>query len=43
MRVLGQRYPVEALEEAPAEGFMSGHPNMPEFEFDADGVGAIIA
>jgi mono/diheme cytochrome c family protein len=42
-RSLGQRYPVETLEEALAEGFMSGHPDMPEFEFDADDVGAIIA
>jgi len=25
------------------EGIMSGHPDMPEFKFDADGVGAIIA
>ncbi len=42
-RTLGQRYPVEALEEALGEGFMSGHPDMPEFKFDADEVGAIIA
>lgn len=42
-RTLGRRYPVEALEEALAEGFMSGHPDMPEFKFDADDVGAIIA
>ena len=42
-RTLGQRYPVEALEEALGEGFMSGHPDMPEFKFDADDVGAIIA
>ena len=35
-RTLGQRYPVEALEEALGEGFMSGHPDMPEFKFDAD-------
>lgn len=41
-RVLGQRYPVESLEEALGEGFMSGHPDMPEFKFDADDVGAII-
>ena len=40
---LGQRYPVESLEEALGEGFMSGHPDMPEFKFDADDVGAIIA
>jgi mono/diheme cytochrome c family protein len=42
-RTLGSRYPVEALEEALGEGFMSGHPDMPEFKFDADDVGAIIA
>ena len=42
-RTLGQRYPIESLEEALGEGFMSGHPDMPEFKFDADDVGAIIA
>jgi mono/diheme cytochrome c family protein len=42
-RTLGARYPVESLEEALGEGFMSGHPDMPEFKFDADDVGAIIA
>jgi cytochrome c len=42
-RTLGKRYPVESLEEALGEGFMSGHPEMPEFKFDADDVGAIIA
>ena len=42
-RTLGRRYPVEALEEALAEGLMSGHPDMPEFSFDAGDVGAIIA
>jgi cytochrome c len=40
---LGTRYPVENLEEALGEGFMSGHPAMPEFTFDGDDVGAIIA
>jgi cytochrome c len=42
-RVLGQRYPIESLEEALGEGMMSGHPDMPEFQFDVDDVGAIIA
>jgi len=42
-RTLGQRYPIESLEEALAEGIVSGHPDMPEFSFDADDVGAIIA
>jgi mono/diheme cytochrome c family protein len=40
---LGKRYPIESLEEALGEGIMSGHPDMPEFKFDADEVGAIIA
>ncbi len=42
-RTLGTRYPIEALEEALGEGIMSGHPDMPEFKYDADDVGAIIA
>ena len=40
---LGKRYPVENLEEALGEGFMSGHPDMPEFTFDGGDVGDIIA
>lgn len=42
-RILGRKYPVETLEEALAEGLMSGHPDMPEFSFNAADVGAIIA
>jgi mono/diheme cytochrome c family protein len=42
-RNLAQRYPVESLEEALGEGLMTGHPEMPEFSFDADEVGDIIA
>jgi cytochrome c len=42
-RTLGQSYPVESLEEALGEGILSGHPEMPEFSFDARDVGAIIA
>jgi cytochrome c len=42
-RTLGKRYPVESLEEALGEGILSGHPDMPEFSFDANDVGAIIA
>jgi mono/diheme cytochrome c family protein len=41
-RTLGQRYPIESLEEALGEGILSGHPEMPEFKFDAGDVGAII-
>ena len=42
-RTLGQRYPIDSLEEALGEGILSGHPDMPEMSFDADEVGAIIA
>jgi cytochrome c len=41
-RTLGQRYPIESLEESLGEGIMSGHPDMPEFKFDAKDVGAIV-
>lgn len=37
------RYPVENLEEALAEGIMSGHPDMPEFSFKADEIASILA
>jgi cytochrome c len=42
-RTLGKRYPIEFLEEALGEGIISGHPDMPEFEFAPADVGAIIA
>jgi len=42
-RTLGQRYTIDSLEEALGEGIVSGHPDMPEFEFEPEEVGAIIA
>lgn len=42
-RTLSARYPVQQLEEALAEGIMSGHPDMPEFAFEVDDVERIIA
>jgi cytochrome c len=42
-RTLHERYPVETLQEALAEGLTTGHPRMPEFRFDADQVGDFIA
>jgi cytochrome c len=42
-RTLGQRYPIEVLAEALAEGLSSGHPDMPEFRFEIDDVDAILA
>src|SRR5271169_5151433 len=35
-RTLHERYPVETLQEALAEGIVTGHPSMPEFRFDPD-------
>ena len=43
LRILGRRYPVDALQEALAEGIIVGHPDMPEFKFNPDNVGALIA
>jgi cytochrome c len=42
-RTLGARYRIEFLEEALGEGIISGHPDMPEFQFAPADVGAIIA
>jgi mono/diheme cytochrome c family protein len=42
-RTLSQRYPIDSLAEALAEGLMSGHPDMPEFVFRPDEIGAILA
>jgi cytochrome c len=42
-RTLSSKYPVEGLAEALAEGLSVGHPDMPEFVFEVDEVGAIIA
>jgi mono/diheme cytochrome c family protein len=42
-RTLSQRYPIDALEEAFAEGISTGHPDMPEFVATPDQIGAILA
>ena len=42
-RTLSRKYPIEGLAEALAEGIFVGHPDMPEFVFEADEVGAILA
>jgi cytochrome c len=41
-RTLSQKYPIAGLAEALAEGLFVGHPDMPEFTFEADEVGAIL-
>ena len=42
-RTLHERYPVEDLAEALGEGIVTGHAAMPQFVFEPDQVGAIIA
>ncbi|MDH4980765.1 cytochrome c [Hyphomicrobium sp. D-2] len=42
-RVVVTRYPPDNLAEALAEGLVSGHPDMPEFVFEVEEVGAITA
>ena len=42
-RTLSERYPVDNLQEALAEGIVVGHEDMPEFSFDPDDVDALIA
>jgi mono/diheme cytochrome c family protein len=42
-RTLGKRYPVEDLEEALAEGIVTGHPEMPELSFEPEEIAAIVA
>lgn len=42
-RVLSQRYPLDALEEAFAEGIVTGHPDMPEFSASPEQIDDILA
>jgi mono/diheme cytochrome c family protein len=42
-RVLPQRYPVQYLAEALAEGIVTGHPAMPEFTFEPEEIGSLLA
>jgi cytochrome c len=41
-RTLSQRYPVEHLAEALAEGIVVGHPLMPEFAFEPLEIDALL-
>jgi mono/diheme cytochrome c family protein len=42
-RTLHQRYPIDTLQEALAEGIITGHPSMPEFRFDGDQIDDLLA
>jgi mono/diheme cytochrome c family protein len=41
-RTLSRKYKIEGIAEALAEGLSTGHPDMPEFVFAPEDVGAII-
>jgi cytochrome c len=41
-RTLGKRYPIKSLEEALAEGIYTGHPDMPEYQFQPQNIKAVI-
>ena len=42
-RTLHNRYPVETLAEALAEGIVTGHPTMPEFRLDPDQIHDLLS
>ncbi|MBU0583535.1 MAG: cytochrome c [Alphaproteobacteria bacterium] len=42
-RTLHEKYPLQNLEEALAEGIFTGHPDMPEFEATPVQIAGIIA
>ena len=42
-RTLHESYPVESLEEAFAEGIVTGHPTMPQFQLDVAQITDLIA
>lgn len=42
-RTLHNRYPVETLGEALAEGISTGHPTMPAFQLEPDQIGDLLA
>ncbi len=42
-RTLHQRYPIDSLAEAMAEGIVTGHPTMPEFRLDPGQIADVLA
>jgi mono/diheme cytochrome c family protein len=43
LRTLHNRYPIDSLTEAFAEGIVTGHPQMPEFQLDTDTISDMLA
>lgn len=42
LRTLHELYPVDALEESLAEGIVTGHPSMPQFQLDGAQINDLI-
>ena len=42
-RTLHTRYPIETLAEALAEGIVTGHPTMPQFQLEPDQINDFLA
>ncbi|MFH1343627.1 MAG: cytochrome c [Pseudomonadota bacterium] len=42
-RTLHKRYPIESLAEALAEGIVTGHPSMPEFQLEPDQINDLLS
>jgi len=43
LRTLHTRYPIDSLTEAFAEGIVTGHPQMPEFQLELDTISDLLA
>ncbi len=43
LRTLHNRYPIDSLSEAFAEGIVTGHPEMPQFELDTQTINNMLA
>ena len=41
-RTFASKWPLESLEEALAEGIITGHPGMPVFQFEPDQIAALM-
>lgn len=42
-RTLHELYPIDSLQEALAEGIVTGHPSMPQFELEPDQIEDVLA
>jgi len=42
-RALHERYPIETLAEALAEGIVTGHPTMPQFQLEPDQINDLLS